>query len=232
MEDQQLDNLWLARTLFELGAIRFGDFTLGRSTIHSPIYVDLRGLLSNPSVLRLAARLIKQETALEQSLLHPKCEWFDLVAGVPFGGLHLATAFSLDTNVPMIYARPSKEGTGEPNIEGRFTAGQTVLVIDDLITRGRSVIQTTAILRGAGLRVRDAIVLVDREQGAAQRLKLEGVNLIPILKLKVMLNLYAAEGLITEEQAARCFDYLHANQGAETDEDDGGPNGDRDQQPA
>lgn len=214
MDDPQLDNLWLARTLFELGAIKFGDFTLGRSTIHSPIYVDLRVLLSNPSVLAAAARLIKQETRFEQARLKPKCQWFDLVAGVPFGGLHLATAFSLDTNVPMIYVRPNKEGFGEPTIEGHHTPGQAVLIIDDLITRGRSVIQTTAMLRRAGLAVHDAIVLVDREQGAAHRLKLEGVNLIPILRLKVMLNLYAAEGLITDEQASQAFDYLQANAAA------------------
>ena len=93
---EDVDNLWLARTLHHLGAVQFGDFSLGRSTVHSPIYIDLKVMLSDPSVLRNAARLIQQETRFGQALRRPKVGWFDVVAGVPFGGLHLATAFSLE----------------------------------------------------------------------------------------------------------------------------------------
>ena len=107
MKEQSLDNLWLAQILWEMGAVRFGDFTLG-TTVNSPVYVNLRLLVSNPGALRFAAELMQQEINFALSLRKPRCNDFDLVAGVPFGGLHLATAYSLATNVPMVYAPPSQ----------------------------------------------------------------------------------------------------------------------------
>ncbi len=224
---ERLDNLWLARELFRLGAIRFGDFTVGR-TVNSPVYVDLRVLVGSPSTLRYAGRLIQQETSAEQLRRKPSFDPFDIVAGVPYGGLHLALAYSLATNVPMVYARrrtPEQAVTvnadegGEPvaassageAIEGQFQQGARVLVIDDLITTGGSIVETVQLLSAAGLRVRDAVVLVDREQGGNERLKEHGVRLHAILKLPIMLNLYMSSGMIDEETYRRCIGYLEAN---------------------
>jgi orotate phosphoribosyltransferase len=208
MPHEELDNLWLARTLFDLGAIRFGDFTLGRSTVNSPVYVDLRVLLGQPGILRYSAQLIQRETAYGQMMRHRKCEPFDLVSGVPFGGLHLATAFSLATDVPMIYSRPGRAQSDSPAIEGIYTPNQHVLVIDDLATSGGSLLQTIDDLHEASLIVTDAIVLVDRERGTVERLRQRGVRLTSILKLQVMLNLYMSSGLIDEETYTRCVRYL------------------------
>jgi orotate phosphoribosyltransferase/uridine monophosphate synthetase len=73
-------------------------------------------------------------------MLNPQVAPFQLAAGVPFGGLHLATAYSLTAKVPLIYIRPkSMDGVG---IEGLHEAGQSVLVIDDLITGGHSILDT------------------------------------------------------------------------------------------
>ncbi|MDE3076553.1 MAG: phosphoribosyltransferase [Chloroflexota bacterium] len=209
---EEIDNLWLARTLHRLGAVRFGDFSLGKSTIHSPIYIDLKVMLGDPSVLRSAARLIQQETRFGQSLLKPKVGWFDVVAGVPYGGLHLATAFSLETNTPLIYARqPKEEAEGSHLIEGVFQPGWTALIVDDLVTGGRSILETAALLRQEGVQVVDVIALVDRDQGAGERLKQHGLHLISVLKLPVMLNLYSAEGWITDEQHQQAVEYIRAN---------------------
>jgi orotate phosphoribosyltransferase len=210
MQDE-IDNLWLARTLHHLGAVRFGDFSLGRSTVHSPIYIDLKVMLSDPSVLRNAARLIQMETRFSQALRKPKVGWFDVVAGVPFGGLHLATAFSLETNTPLTYARQPKEDSETSHvIEGVRQTGATALIVDDLVTGGRSILETASLFRQEGLQVQDVIVLVDRDAGAAERLKQHGLNLIPILKLSVMLNLYSAEGWISEDQHQRAMEYIRA----------------------
>lgn len=206
--EQPVSNLWLAEDIFKLGGVRFGDYTLGRTTVHSPIYIDPRVLVSNPHSLRAAAQLIAQETSSGQAMRHPKIHPFTLVAGVPFGGLHLATAFSLATNVPMIYAR--SQG-GEHRIEGRYKPGETVLVIDDLMTTGGSILETAAILQEAGLVVRDAIVLVDRDQGGEARLKSHGYNLYPILRLEVMLNLYMSKQFITEDQYRRSLEYIRTH---------------------
>src|SRR3990172_11585861 len=135
MSPPKAPNLWLAEALWDLGAIQFGDFTLGRTTLHSPIYINLRLLIAYPLALRRAGRVIRDEVRTLQSMLHPPIAPFELVAGIPFGGLHLATAYSLLTSTPLVYRHPTKSGDhGEKVIEGRYQEGQRALVIDDLCT--------------------------------------------------------------------------------------------------
>ena len=201
-------SLWLARALFDVGGITFGDFTLGRTTFHSPVYVNPRLLISKPDVLRRIARLIENEVKTGQARRRPRFSPFSLVAGVPFGGLHLATAFSLMTDIPMVYVRPATQSTKRHTVEGLYRPGQQVLVFDDLITGGTTVLQTARQLEEAGLVVRDVIVLVDRQQGAAERLHRHGYNLISVLRLKTLLNFYHETGLIESTWYDRSMAYL------------------------
>ena len=212
-KEQTLDNLWLAQTLFDLGGVQFGNFTVSESAVSSPVFVNPKVLISNPTALRVASKLMQQEINLAQSLRRARAHPFAVVAGVPVGGLLLATAFSLETNIPMIYARVRPEGTGKRGIEGRFNIGDAALIIDDLITRGSSVLETAELLEENSLKVKDVIVLVDREHGATERLRRRGYNLISILKLDVMLNHYMSRGLISEETYNICAEYLHTKQG-------------------
>ena len=212
-KEQTLDNLWLAQTLFDLGGVQFGNFTVSESAVSSPVFVNPKILISNPTALRVASKLMQQEINLAQSLRRARAHPFAVVAGVPVGGLLLATAFSLETNIPMIYARVRPEGTGKRGIEGRYSMGDTALIIDDLITRGSSVLETAELLEENRLQVKDVIVLVDREHGATERLRRKGYNLISILKLDVMLNHYMSGGLISEETYNICAEYLHSKQG-------------------
>jgi orotate phosphoribosyltransferase len=211
-KEQTLDNLWLAQTLFDLGGVQFGNFTVSESAVSSPVFVNPKILISNPTALRVASKLMQQEINLAQSLRRARAHPFAVVAGVPVGGLLLATAFSVETNIPMIYARVRPEGTGKRGIEGRFNMGDTALIIDDLITRGSSVLETAELLEENSLKVKDVIVLVDREHGATERLRRKGYNLISILKLDVMLNHYMSKGLISEETYNLCAEYLHSKQ--------------------
>ena len=206
-------NLWLAKELWDLGAIEFGDFNIGR-TEHSPIYLNPRLLIGNPNALQRCARVIKEEAETMLSMLHSPLEPFSLVAGVPFGGLHVATAFSLSAKVPLIYLHPARQGDGDV-IEGKYVPGQTVVVVDDLITHGTSVIETASKLRDAGLMVHDAIVLLDRKQGGRERLRQRGLNLIAILEIETLLNYLMAHGKIEEQWYRRCLSYLES---AEADE--------------
>jgi len=212
-KEHTLDNLWLAQTLFDLGGVQFGNFTVSESAVSSPVFVNPKVLISNPTALRVASKLMQQEINLAQSLRRARAHSFTVVAGVPVGGLLLATAFSLETNIPMIYARVRPEGTGKRGIEGRFNIGDAALIIDDLITRGSSVLETAELLEENSLKVKDVIVLVDREHGATERLRRRGYNLISILKLDVMLNHYMSRGLISEETYNICAEYLHSKQG-------------------
>lgn len=212
-KEQSLDNLWLAQILFDLGGVQFGNFTVSESAVSSPIFINPKVLISNPTALSVAAKLMQQEINLAQSLRRARVHPFNLVAGVPVGGLILASAYSLETSTPMIYARIRPEGTGKRGIEGRFTKGDTALIIDDLITRGSSTQETATLLEENGLKVKDVIVLIDREHGAAERLRQYGYNLMSILKLDVMLTHYVSKGLISEETYRACAEYLHSKQG-------------------
>lgn len=211
-KEQSLDNLWLAQILFDLGGVQFGHFTVSESAISSPVFVNPKVLISHPTALRVASKLMQQEINLAQSLRRPRVHPFSLVAGVPVGGLLLATAYALETATPMIYARIHPEGTGKRGIEGRFYQGDTALIIDDLITSGSNALETAGLLEENGLKVKDIIVLIDREHGGAERLHRHGYNLTSILKLEVMLNHYMSTGLISDETYRTCAEYLQSKQ--------------------
>jgi orotate phosphoribosyltransferase len=203
-------NLWLAEALWRLGAVEFGEFTLGRTAVRSPVYLNVRRLIGHPSALWRAANVINEEIAALMTMRNPQVAPFDLVAGVPLGGLHIATAFSLSAKVPMVYLHPVRN---DMSIEGVYSPGQGVIIMDDLVTGGGSIAETAARLREAGLLVRDAFVLVDRQQGARERLKQEGINLRSALTLQVILNYLMSSGLIEEEQYRRSMAYLESGQG-------------------
>ena len=204
--------LWLADLLWQLGCVQFGDFSLGRTVRNSPVYINPKLVISRPDALARVAELIDEELQLAMSLRNPHVERFDLVAGVPIGGLHVATALSLQMRVPLVYARPRVPGedpSERPQIEGSYGPGETALLVDDLAAGGGSLADTASSLRRAGLRVRDAVVLLDREQGATRRLEALGVRLHPTLTLEVLLTYLHGEGRLDGEDYRRAMDYLH-----------------------
>lgn len=211
-----MGNLWLAKELWELGAVQFGDFNIGR-TEHSPIYLNPRLLIGSPRAFRRCAQVMKEEAETLLSMLHPPLAPFSLIAGVPFGGLHIATAFSLIARMPLIYLHPQRDDR-QDIIEGKYLEGQTVLVIDDLITHGTSIIETTAKLRDAGLIVHDAIVLLDRKQGGRERLRNHGINLIAILEIETLLNYLMSHRKIDEHWYRETIDYISRQQAEEKED--------------
>ena len=204
-------NLDLAQALFDLGGVQFGTFDLGPTAGTSPIYINPRVLISEPAMLRRVARLIHTEIQADHARRRPRLASFAAVAGVPMGGLHIATAYALESDTPLIYLRPMPaDGDDHHAIEGRVVPGQSALIIDDLMTGGRSILTTIQRLEDAGMTVRDAIVLIDREQGGAERLHDHGCRVTSILRLKAMLNYYHSAELIDERTFDRCMSYLHA----------------------
>ncbi len=200
-------NLWLADTLWRLGAVQFGDFTLGRTTVHSPIYVNLRLLISHPTALARAAQILLQEVQTLQSMRHPQVDPFDLVCGVPFGGLMIGQAFSLTSKVPLIYQHPHTDDL-ESDVEGLYHPSQTALIMDDLVTGGGSVIVTANRLRDEGLFVRDAVVLFDRQSGGRAKLEEAGIRLISLLTLEVLLTYLKMNGKIGEDWYRKSMAFL------------------------
>ena len=115
----------------------------------------------------------------------------------------------------MVYVHPAKEHNGSRiYVEGLYEAGESVLLVDDLVTSGGGIGQTAAFLRdNAGLHVRDVLVLLDRQEGAKERLRKQGYNLISILGLEPMLNYLMASELIEADQFRRSVEYIQSQRG-------------------
>jgi orotate phosphoribosyltransferase/uridine monophosphate synthetase len=205
-------NLWLADTLWRLGAVQFGDFTLGRTTVHSPIYVNLRLLIAHPTALARAARLLLQEISTLQSMRNPQIDPFDVVCGVPFGGLIIAQAFSLTSKTPLVYPHPRTDDLGT-DVEGLYHPSQTALLMDDLVTGGGSLELTAHRLRDEGLFVRDAVVLFDRQSGGRHKLEDAGLRLVSLLTMDVLLTYLKMNGKIDADWYKKAMAFAEEHKG-------------------
>jgi orotate phosphoribosyltransferase len=162
----------IAQALLDCGAVKFGDFTL-TSGAKSTYYIDVKAASTHPATLRVIAHGMAQLAA--------KHGPFDAVAGMELGAVPLATAVSLETDLPLLIIRKAerKHGTGK-RIEGGQVRGRRVLVVEDVTTSGASTIEAVKVLREAGAKADFACVVVDRESGAVAALKAVEVDLYPL----------------------------------------------------
>jgi len=180
----------LADSLLEAGCIKFGEFTL-KSGLKSPIYIDLRQIISYP-------KLLEQVGAAYLPLL--KGLKFDRIAGLPYAAIPIATAISLQGGYPMIYPRKeAKEYGTRAEIEGEYHPGETVVIIDDLATTGGSKFEAIEKLTAAGLKVRDVVVLVDRQSGAKESLAEAGFCLHAVVTISELLDYWEKTGKVGKD---------------------------------
>mmetsp|Transcript_5361 Transcript_5361/g.10249 ORF Transcript_5361/g.10249 Transcript_5361/m.10249 type:complete len:494 (-) Transcript_5361:264-1745(-) len=191
--------------LFDIGAIKFGNFTL-KSGVQSPIYIDLRVIVSFPDLLKAIAEKMYK-------LVEARGVKFDVICGVPYTALPVATAMSMLHGKPMVMRRKEVKKYGTKRIiEGIFKQGQTCLVIEDLITSGMSVMETTGPLNDVGLKTTDVVVLVDREQGGATNLTNRGVTPHAVLKISQMCKCLVKHKRLTMEVVGKVATFLKENQ--------------------
>ena len=193
------ENNVLADGLLEAGCIKFGSFTL-KSGLQSPIYIDLRQIISYP-------KLLEQIGAAYLPML--KNLKFDRIAGLPYAAIPIATAISLRGNYPMIYPRKEVKAYGtKAEIEGEYHAGETVVVIDDLATTGGSKFEAIEKLTDAGLIVKDVVVLVDRQSGAKESLEQAGFHLHAVLTITQLLDYWEKTGKVEGDKIEETRKFL------------------------
>jgi uridine monophosphate synthetase len=189
----------LADGLLEAGCIKFGDFTL-KSGLNSPIYIDLRQIITYP-------KLLGQIGQAYLPIL--KTLQFDRIAGLPYAAIPIATAISLVGNYPMIYPRKEVKTYGtKAEIEGEYHAGETVIVIDDLATTGGSKFEAIEKLTGVGLVVKDVVVLVDRQSGAKESLEQAGYSLHAVLTISQLLEHWEETGKVSSDKISATRSFL------------------------
>lgn len=193
----------LLNKLFEIGAVKFGEFKL-KSGIMSPIYIDLRLTVSYPELLKEVGEAMWEKV---QNLP------FDIICGVPYTALPIATAISIAHNRPMVMRRKEVKDYGlKKTIEGKFEAGQNVLVIEDLVTSGMSVFETIEPLQHGGLKVTDIVVLIDREQGGKKHIQEKGYNLHSVLTISEILETLEKSEKINSTMAGQVRAFIKENQ--------------------
>ncbi len=192
----------LILSLYEIGAIKFGDFTL-KSGNKSTIYLDLRQIISYPEVLRAVA-----ETIWQQVNGYP----IDVICGVPYTALPIATCIALKQDLPMVMRRkePKDYGTKQ-RIEGAFKTGQNCLIIEDIITTGSSILETAEDIEVAGLKVKHVGVLINREQGGKENLLKHHYNVHAAFTLKEVLNTLLSSNVLPDSERTIVSALLHEN---------------------
>ena len=193
----------LADDLLSAGCIKFGDFTL-KSGLKSPIYIDLRRIISHPKLLaEIAQAYLPIISTLE----------FSRLAGLPYAAIPIATAISLAGNYPMIYPRKEAKSYGtKAEIEGEYQAGETAVIIDDLATTGGSKFEAIEKLTGAGLVVKDVVVLIDRQSGAKESLEQAGFAMHAVLTISQLLEYWETTKKVEKDKIEATRKFLLENQ--------------------
>lgn len=136
----------------------------------------------------------------------------NLVCGVPYTALPIATILSLKTKVPMVMRRKEAKSYGTKKlIEGVYSEGETCLIIEDCVTSGSSIMETVKDLRDSKIQCSEAVVLLDREQGGDALLKNNGIKMHSLLTMSKLMNILFDRKLISIDIKNKVTDYITEN---------------------
>jgi orotate phosphoribosyltransferase len=185
----------ICKVLKKTDAIEFGAYKLSSGRI-TPYYVDLRVIPSFPDAFQRVSDILLNTVKKDLGT-----NTFDRIAGIPIAGTPFAALLAFRLNKPFLYTRQNLRLRGrERRVEGVLNPGDRVLLVDDLVTTGWSLIKAASAIRTEGGVVSDAFVLLDREEGGQERLTKNGINLHSVLKMEEAARILYELSVIDEEQ--------------------------------
>lgn len=194
----------LVTRLHDIGAIKFGSFTL-KSGLVSPFYIDLRPIVSYPDVLKQLSQLLYQDLT--------EIEEYDYICGVPYSGLSFASAIAVEENVPMLVKRKERKKYGTKRlVEGSQNPGDQIVLIEDVVSSGASLLETIEDLKTEQLGVAGILVVIDRQQGGTDLLKAAGFNVKSLFTVSQMLDLLVDAERLDQATADKVKEFVANHQ--------------------
>ncbi len=194
--DQSITMLQIAHTLLQIGAVSLNPNKpfLYSSGLYGPIYCDNRLILSYPKARSLITQALKQKF-IERGYTET------VIAGIATGSIAIAALLAQALNLPMIYIRSSAKTHGKMKaVEGHFERGQNVLLIEDLITTGKSALTAAqaAIEEGATIQTCCSIFSYDLPIASTNFLQAH-IKIDPLCTLECLLDAAKNLGLLSDQ---------------------------------
>ncbi len=190
----------LGEKLYRYGCILVGSFKLSSGGL-SPYYIDLRRALAHPQLYREIVGMLVEKA---RSIPH------DVVAGVATGGIPWASMIAYEMGKPLAYVRSERKSHGTSRLVEGVVEGRQVLVVDDVATTGSSLARAIKAIRDHGGKPVAALVIVDRCQGARERLRELGVELYSLTTAHELVEELYSLGLISDKAYSLIKSYLES----------------------
>lgn len=193
----------IAQAFYDSGLLKFGEFTL-KSGLLSPFYIDMRKAQSYPDAFHAIVDAYAEILAdADESVL---------LAGVPEAATPLAAAVGYKMKRILVQPRKVIKDHGTKSaVEGDFSAGDSVILLDDLITKGDSKIEAIQQVESAGLKVSRLVVLVDREQGGLAAVRACGYAIEAGITVTELINALLELGKIDQVQHDKVIEFIRNN---------------------
>ena len=167
----------LAKMLMDLGAVKFGEFTLA-SGRKSDYYVDIKKASTDVRFLKALSKEMANHTS-----------GADRLAGIELGAIPILVALAVESDKPFVMVRKERKEHGTAKmLEGDLKPGEKIYFVEDVTTTAGTLMKGIDVVRKAGGMVTRVLVIVDREEGAQENLATIGVELVPMVRISEMLD--------------------------------------------